>query len=149
MHKRVCQEVPMLKNMDELMGFVFSFPIKKAYCLDMPRGLNKDRLAELYGGIECLKNGYVYEKRYQGKMRRFDRPQVCTFGNQWPDMRLLSMDRWKLWQLCIEENPENEEGRPVGDKYLKSISPNTILDIQKREDQPHRKLTTKKSGIKC
>jgi hypothetical protein len=143
-YQKLCMEVPMLKNMDELMGFIFSFPIKKAYLLDMPRGLNKDRLSELYGGIECLKNGYVYEKRYQGKSRRFDRPQVCTFGNAWPDMRLLSLDRWKLWQLCVEQDVENDAGRPLGDKYLKEVSVQTIFDNQIRDNMTKKEIKSKK-----
>ena len=32
---KICLEVPMLKNMDELNGYVFSFPIRRAYCMDM------------------------------------------------------------------------------------------------------------------
>jgi hypothetical protein len=81
------------------MAFAFSFPPKKAYLIDMPRGIEKDNLFEFYSGIECLKNGLCFAKRYAGKKRRFSRPQMCTFGNAWPDCRLLSGERWKLWEM--------------------------------------------------
>ena len=73
-------------------------------------------------------------------MKRFDRPQICTFGNAWPDVRLLSQDRWKLWQMCVCETPEGEY--QVGDKYLKEVSVETVSDILRREDAPLRRGVT-------
>merc|ERR1712224_952136 len=109
----------------DLIAFAFSFSVKPAYIVDMPRGLDKRRLADFYSGIECLKNGFIFDKRFSGRMKRFDRPQICTFGNAWPDVRLLSQDRWKLWQMCE-------------DKSLKEVSVQTVIDIQIREETPKR-----------
>ena len=123
---KLSHELPMLKDMQDLMGFAFSFSTKPAYVIDMPRGLDKRKLAEFYSGIECLKNGFIFDKRYQGRMKRFDRPQICTFGNAWPDVRLLSQDRWKLWQMCE-------------DKSLKEVPIQVVLDLLIREEAPPKR----------
>jgi hypothetical protein len=98
---KMSHELPMLKDMQDLMGFAFSFSTKPAYVIDMPRGLDKRKLAEFYSGVECLKNGFIFDKRFCGRMKRFDRPQICTFGNALPDVLLLSQDRWKLPDVCL------------------------------------------------
>jgi hypothetical protein len=143
---KLTHELPMFKDMEKLIAFVFSFSTKPAYVIDMPRGLDKRKLAEFYSGVECLKNGYIFDPRFCGRMKRFDRPQICTFGNAWPDVRLLSQDRWKLWQLCICEDPESEY--PLGSKYLKEVCVQTVLDILKREDAPKRSIEMPKPEAK-
>ena len=35
-------ETPPLKETEEFMGFVHSFPPEKAYLIDMPQGMKKD-----------------------------------------------------------------------------------------------------------
>jgi hypothetical protein len=60
--------------MEDIMEFVMNFKAYPSYSVDMPRGMKKDKLGEFYSGLECLKNGYAYDKRYEGKRRRFDRP---------------------------------------------------------------------------
>ena len=124
---KLAHEMPMFKDMQDLIAFAFSFSVKPAYIVDMPRGLDKRKLADFYSGIECLKNGFIFDKRFQGRMKRFDRPQVCTFGNAWPDVRLLSQDRWKLWQMCE-------------DKSLKEVSVDVVREILIREEAPRRSL---------
>ena len=37
---------------------------RKAYAIDLPRGMNKKGLADFYSGIEVIKNGVAYDKRY-------------------------------------------------------------------------------------
>jgi hypothetical protein len=112
--------------------------------------LDKRKLAEFYSGVECLKNGFIFDKRFCGRMKRFDRPQICTFGNAWPDVRLLSQDRWKLWQMCECDNPEDPQ-YDIGEKYLKEVSVQSVLDILRREDAPKRGIMAdpKKKAKKC
>jgi hypothetical protein len=132
-------ELPMFNDMQDLSAFAFSFPTRKAYFIDMPRGIDKRKMDGLYSGIETLKNGFIFDKRFKGQKKRFDRPQICTFGNAFPDVRLLIQDRWKIWMMCEEDNPENEGGRFVGDRYLKSVSIQYVLDQLVREEAPKKR----------
>jgi len=65
--------------------------------------MRKEKLYDFYSGIESLKNGYMYDKRYQFKDRWIDRPQIIIFSNMMPDFSMLSQDRWKVWQIIQKE----------------------------------------------
>jgi hypothetical protein len=96
-------EIPYMNDIQDIMAVVMSVKVKKAYLIDMPRGLKKDKLAGMYGGLETLKNGVAYDKRYAFKKRRFDRPQICVFTNAEPDYSLMSLDRWCVYKLVHGE----------------------------------------------
>jgi hypothetical protein len=102
-------ELPTLRSYEDLMQFANSFPPKKVYLIDMPRGLKKDKMGEFYSGLESLKNGITIDKRYKGMKRRFDRPQVFVFTNAEQDETLLSPDRWKIYDLTEEKTLELRE----------------------------------------
>ena len=53
-------------------------------------------MGEFYAGLECLKNGMCYNKRY-ALMKRFDRPAVVVFTNTLPEWSFMSADRWSPW----------------------------------------------------
>lgn len=93
------EEVPPFRLMEDIFAWVASRPIAKTYIIDMPRGMKKDKLGDFYSGIEVIKNGVAYDKRYSAKKIRFDRPRVIVFTNTLPCLQLLSADRWKLWTI--------------------------------------------------
>lgn len=99
MYNKLAFEIPPLRSMEDIMQMSMCIKPQKCYLIDMPRGMKKDKLGEFYSGLECLKNGYMYDKRYSFKMRRIDRPQVVVFTNMLPKMELLSADRWELYRL--------------------------------------------------
>lgn len=90
------EEVPPYRDMTDIMQWVATRPVKRMYVFDMPRGMKKDKLADFYSGIECIKNGVAYDKRYAAKKVRFDRPRVVVFTNTLPVFELLSKDRWNV-----------------------------------------------------
>jgi hypothetical protein len=92
-------EIPPFRLMEDLMQCVMSVKTYPAYLVDMPRGMKKDKLGEFYAGLECIKNGVAYDKRYNFRKKRFDRPQLIVFTNVLPDFELLSKDRWEIWQM--------------------------------------------------
>ena len=93
------EEVPSYRSMEDIMAWVASRPIKKMYCFDMPKGMKKDKLAEFYSGIEIIKNGVAFDKRYSASKLRFDRPRVVIFTNTLPNFELMSADRWKVHEV--------------------------------------------------
>lgn len=64
--------------------------------------MKKDKLGQFYAGLECLKNGYMYDKRYSFKRRRIDRPQIWVFTNTLPAWELMSMDRWQVYEMTAD-----------------------------------------------
>ena len=92
-------KVPNFTEQTEMIEFVFSFPARNCYLINMPKAQKKAKLAGFYAGVETLKDGYLYDKRYKGRMKHIEKPRVFVFTNQIPDVGLLSADRWRLWRL--------------------------------------------------
>jgi len=75
-------QVPPCRLLQEIMEFVLASRKQrawKAYCIDLPKALKKDKMSDFFAGIECLKNGMAYDRRYSAKRIRFDRPNVWIF----------------------------------------------------------------------
>ena len=68
--------------------------------------MKKDKLGEFYAGIEMIKNGYAYDKRYSPTKVRFGRPNIIIFTNTLPEWSLMSLDRWKPFSLIADYNTE-------------------------------------------
>lgn len=98
-YKDLAEEVPPFRNMEDIFQWVYGRPKKKNYIFDMPRGMKKDKLGEFYAGIEIIKNGVAYDKRYTAKKIRFDRPNIFVFTNMLPVFELLSKDRWCILEV--------------------------------------------------
>ncbi len=109
-YMKLAFELPPFTNSEDIMQCVMCINEQKAYLIDMPRAMNKDKLHGLYAGIESLKDGKCYDKRYQFKKRRQNRPKVIVFTNKQPDVNYLSADRW----LFINIGPGGEMGQIDG-----------------------------------
>lgn len=92
----MAEEIPPYRLMDDIFQWVCARPKKKMYLIDMPRGMKKDKLGDLYAGIEVIKNGVAFDKRYTAKKIRFNRPRIVVFTNTLPILSLMSQDRWNL-----------------------------------------------------
>lgn len=93
--------VPPFQKMEDIVQFCISHP-SKLYLIDMPRAMKKKHLYDMYSGIEALKDGYLYDKRYKGTFHLIDEPNIIVFTNTQPKMRYLSADRWNL--RCVNED---------------------------------------------
>lgn len=98
-YQGIAEEVPPYRNMEDIFQWVAGRPIKPVYIFDMPRGMKKDKLADFYSGIEVIKNGVAFEKRYCPDKKRFSRPRIFIFTNTLPKFELLSRDRWQVWRV--------------------------------------------------
>lgn len=103
-YERMGFEIPPFRQMEDIMQCCMSIKAQKCYFVDMPRGMKKDKLSEFYSGLEALKNGVTYDKRYSFKKRRMDRPQVFVFTNTLPVMELLTRDRWQIWHMTEDKD---------------------------------------------
>lgn len=95
----IAEEIPPHRLMDDIFQWVCTRPIKECYVVDMPRGMKKDKLGDFYSGIEVIKNGVAYDKRYSARKIRFDRPRIFVFTNMLPEFKLMSRDRWNVWEI--------------------------------------------------
>lgn len=93
------EEIPPFRLMDDIFAWVASRPIKPVYIVDMPRGMKKDKLGDFYSGLEVVKNGVCFDKRYTAKKLRFSRPRIIVFTNTLPNFNLMSKDRWSVWTI--------------------------------------------------
>merc|ERR1719421_2350955 len=101
-YKEISYDLPPLRLMTDIMEFVLSSQKQKTwrcYSLDLPRGMKKDKMGDFYSGIELLKTGKAYDRRYSAKRMCFDRPNIWVFTNTLPAFNLLSKDRWRLWKI--------------------------------------------------
>lgn len=101
--KKLGMLVPPMNCMEDLVQFCMNFPNKPLYVIDMPRSMPKKHLASMYAGIETIKSGILYDKRYQGRFMLMDEPNVVVCTNVEPKSKYLSVDRWKLWTIVDEE----------------------------------------------
>lgn len=70
--------------------------------VDIPRSTKWSN--DLYIGIECIKDGLVYDTRYSAKTRDIYGVKVLVFCNTKPNLSKLSADRWRIF---------DEEGRAL------------------------------------
>lgn len=94
--------IPYCNDYRDLMRMVMDRPKRGCYLIDLPRAINKERLYQMYSGIETVKSGYCWDDRYKFREEYFDCPSIFVFTNCPPNLSLLSRDRWKLW--CIRDN---------------------------------------------
>ena len=87
---------PMQEAMD-FMAFAMAKP-DKAYIFDMPRTERQTAQGHVVA-IEQIKNGYLYDKRYQFRDMWIDPPRVLVFCNQLPNKNDLTWDRWELYTI--------------------------------------------------
>lgn len=98
--------LPFVNDYKDIMRMVMDLPTSNCYIIDMPRAINKEKLFQMYSGIETIKSGYAYDDRYQFKDKYFDCPRVFVFTNTIPDFNLLSRDRWNIWTINSNKNLE-------------------------------------------
>ena len=63
---------------------------------DVPRE-NGNKVS--YKSIESIKNGMIFNSKYETGYKLFNSPHVVVFANEPPDKKCLSTDRWVIKQL--------------------------------------------------
>lgn len=138
-------EVPPFTCMEDIMQCVMGVPSYRTYLIDMPRAMPKNRLAGFFAGIESLKNGVMYDKRYHFKKRRIDRPNIIVFSNKAPKRSYLSRDRWRLWTIsrdkrlidyCFHgaEEEEDDDRRQQASEDGSDVDEEVLLEQESDED---------------
>lgn len=98
-HEKMALELPPLRSVQDIMAACMRAPASKVYLVHMPKAMEEDQLAEIYSGLECLKNGKMYDTRDSYKCRRIDRPQIIVFTTTLPNWEAVVKDRWQVWEM--------------------------------------------------
>lgn len=148
------RKVPPMGSYEDLMKLLLSMPQASFYLIDIPRGIDTKSKEKkgMYAAIESLKDGYVWDNRYEWKERYFDCPNVWVFTNHVPDVTCLSADRWVFWKIEDEANWMNS--RLV--QFNPLWTPEEIeADKKRREDErweeifEHERQAEKKWEQEC
>lgn len=99
----IARVLPSVNEAKDMLRMVCDMPTASMYLFDMPRSMNKERLFGFFSAIETIKDGYAYDDRYSFKEKCFDCPNIWIFSNSMPDFNMLSMDRWKIWEIADNE----------------------------------------------
>lgn len=101
-YHKIATRMPPINDSQKMLGLAIDFPAA-AYCVDMPRAMDKKALRELWAGLEALKDGQVYDTRYKGRMEQRERCHIWVFTNTPPDADMLTVDRWNIWRVNRED----------------------------------------------
>lgn len=87
-----------LKTSRDLIRVALDRP-SRCYFVDFPKCVTRTSIPQIFAAVESIKNGHVYDDRYEYRDLFIDHPKVCVFGNFNPDRSLLSNDRWVIKDL--------------------------------------------------
>lgn len=108
--ERVAEYVPACNDFKDLMQMLYGKRTAKAYMVDLPRALDKGKMSQMIAGLEQLKNGYIFDSRYQWKEKIIGSPVIWVFSNTIPYLDTLSSDRWRCWEVVdmkLKNVPDN------------------------------------------
>ena len=90
----------------DILNVVFKMPARRCYIFDLSRTKPKTfSQQDLYAAIEDIKNGYIFNTKYETGVRVMNPPHVLVFANVPPDLRCLTGDRWNVRTIHPEWNP--------------------------------------------
>lgn len=105
-----CVDMPVLRDSKEIVSVACNICMDMnnrspaIFFFDMPRAFNKSDLSDFYVALEQIKKGKLYDVRYHYKYYWIDSPRIWVFSNIEPDLSMVSMDRWRLWQIDDKTN---------------------------------------------
>lgn len=91
--------VPPFTKFEDMAAMVLSKGAQNAYILDVPKKLNAKDMEGFWKGIECLKDGYAFDKRYKFRDEQFDSPHIWVLTNSMPVITDMAPDRWNIWMV--------------------------------------------------
>lgn len=94
----IAQYVPPMQDAQDFMAFAMAKP-SRAYIFDMPRSESIKQRKGMWSAVEQIKNGYLYDKRYQFRDMWIEPPQILVITNEVPEMTELSEDRWHFYRI--------------------------------------------------
>lgn len=96
---RICNLVPVLGDYKDMMRICMA-KAGTGYVIDMERTQNPAKATGLWRAIESVKNGYLFEDRYNFRDMWIEPPKVLVLTNDNPPIETLSADRWRIYGIA-------------------------------------------------
>lgn len=88
--------IPAFAKFEDMAACILARKGENCYLIDVPKSLTPKDMVGFWSGIESLKDGYAFDKRYKFHDAQFNSPHVWVFTNTMPDVTLMSRDRWAV-----------------------------------------------------
>lgn len=87
-------------NSGDILYAVNNMGPKSVYVFDLTR-TKSDKIgdSEVYAALEQVKNGMVFNTKYESKTMLMAPPHVIVFSNEKPDTEKMSKDRWTIKRI--------------------------------------------------
>lgn len=95
---RICNIVPCLGDYKDMMRICMA-KAGTGYVIDMERTQDPKKALGLWTAIESVKNGYLFEDRYNFRDMWIEPPKVLVLTNDNPPINALSRDRWQIFGI--------------------------------------------------
>jgi len=95
---RICNLIPVMGDYKDMMRICMA-KAGTGYVIDMERTQDPNKAIGLWTAIESVKNGYLYEDRYNFKDMWIEPPKVLVLTNENPPLWALSKDRWRVFTI--------------------------------------------------
>lgn len=123
----------------------------KIVIYDLPRDYMAENVS-IYSTIECFKNGYILDTKYEGQKKTFIPPHIIVLSNNLPDTTKLSKDRWNIINLedydfdAVSNNINNvlSVGQETKEEEEKEIN---ISYNSSSEEEPQRCIKDYENGL--
>lgn len=83
---------------NDYTSYCMEYPAK-GYLFDIPKAGSIKRRNAMWCGIEHIKDGLLFEKRYKPRKMWIEPPKIVITTNDEPPYELLSLDRWRVLDL--------------------------------------------------
>lgn len=93
----IAKVIPKMDRAGDMLSAVMVNPAS-GYIFDIPRSENKSSAA-LWTAIEQIKNGHIFDWRYQYREMWMESPKIMVFSNYKPEGDFLSKDRWQILEI--------------------------------------------------
>jgi len=89
--------IPKMDRAGDMISAAMVCP-SGGYIFDIPMADDK-RVAGLWMAVEQIKNGHLYDWRYQYREMWIESPKIMVFSNYMPPLEMLARDRWQVINL--------------------------------------------------
>lgn len=114
---RMAAYCPQMHDSRDYMRFAMAKGAA-GYVFDMPRCESLEKRKGMWSAIEQIKNGYLWDDRYQWKEQWTEPPRILVIANEEPPREFMSTDRWRVYTIAawgkmdvLEDYYGKERGR--------------------------------------
>lgn len=104
--------VPAMPQFEDYMFMAMAHESAKGFIFDLPRADTIQQKKAMWMAMETIKNGYLYDKRYNFTEKWIEPPKMLVFCNEWPPLDVLTADRWRQYYIDSSWGVPTLERRP-------------------------------------